>query len=243
MVNVVCLLGSFPALSGLSLAVSEEEIVAVLGPNGAGKSTLLRACAGLQPISAGNAIICGVDIRRNPRLVRQRVGYLGHRSLLYDDLTVEDNVTFAVRASGGDRSAVKPAMDSVGIMDRVAALPLHACSAGQRRRAALATVIARKPKLWLLDEPHSSLDAEASDHLDEILRSAADQGATIIVVSHDHDRASSLATRVVTIAGGYVVNDSQMPDPQAQHSQAPDLHAAQATANESLALQSAVSRT
>lgn len=209
LVEVVCLLDTFPALSGLTLSVGPGEIVAVEGPNGAGKTTLLRACAGLAPISGGSATVCGIDVRSDPRSVRRTVGYLGHRSLLYEDLTVEDNVRFAVESSripGSPIEHVRHALDAVGIDRRVARLALHSCSAGQRRRTALATVVARQPKVWLLDEPHASLDPDARDALDSLLRDAAASGATVLVVSHDPDRASSFATRRVVVAGGYVTN-------------------------------------
>ncbi len=207
LVEVVCLLGTFPALSGLTLTVNPGEIVAVEGPNGAGKTTLLRACAGLIPISSGSAVVCGIDVRKNPRAVRRTVGYLGHRSLLYDDLTVEDNIRFAVESSripGAISEHVRQALTTVGIEPRVAKLPLHSCSAGQRRRTALATVVARNPRIWLLDEPHASLDPEAKDALDALLRNAAAGGAAVMVVSHDPDRAESFATRRVVVAGGFV---------------------------------------
>lgn len=212
--DVVCLLGRFPALSGLTMSVAAGEIVGVEGPNGAGKTTFIRACAGLQPITAGSATVCGIDVRRNPRAVRRSVGYLGHRSLLYDDLTVEDNVRFAVQANRGDAGAVRSALRSVGIDHRVAGLALHACSAGQRRRTALAAVVARNPDLWLLDEPYAGLDAESSEMLDSLLSSAADAGAAVVVVSHDHAHVQRFATRVVTIAGGHAVD----PGPRASGS-------------------------
>src|SRR5438132_13080502 len=87
----VCLLGRFPALAGVDLDVGAGEVVLVRGPNGAGKTTLLRACAGLVPISAGDAEVLGCDLRRDRRSVRRRVGLLGHAAFLYDDLTVEEN--------------------------------------------------------------------------------------------------------------------------------------------------------
>ena len=216
---MVCLLGNFPALSGLSLNVDAAELLVVEGPNGAGKTTLLRVCAGLQPVVSGSARVCGFDVRLDPRGVRRHVGYLGHRSLLYDDLTVEDNVMFALQISrsskrgSGSRShdlqqTVANALASVGIDQRVAKLALHACSAGQRRRTALAAVVARQPRLWLLDEPHSGLDSDAKEALDDLLKTAVNNGATVIVVSHDQERVKRFATRSVTVAGGHVVADT-----------------------------------
>lgn len=217
-VDVICLLGSFPALSGLTISIERGELVAIEGPNGAGKTTFLRACAGLQPIASGEATVCDINVRRDPRRVRPKVGYLGHRTLLYDDLTVEDNVSFSVRANSGplhrksraDSEAVRGALTAVGIDQRVAGLALHSCSAGQRRRTALAALIARNPEVWLLDEPHASLDAEGKESLDALLKDAVTGGATVLVVSHDPDRIRTFASRAITVAGGHVVNDIRM---------------------------------
>ena len=99
-------------------------------------------------------------------------------------------------------------MDRVGIDSRVAALPVHACSAGQRRRASLAGVVARAPKLWLLDEPHTGLDADSRDLLDALIREAANAGSTVILASHDDDRAAALASRTLHLSGGHVVHET-----------------------------------
>ena len=100
--SAVVLLGRFPALAGVDFEVDAGEAVLVQGPNGAGKTTLLRACAGLVPLVAGEATVLGHDMRRDRRGVRRRVAFLGHATHLYDDLTVAENVRFAVRATGGD---------------------------------------------------------------------------------------------------------------------------------------------
>ena len=205
--HVVVMLGSFPALSGLDLECRPGEIVLVRGPNGAGKTTLLKVCAGLLAVRSGTAMVLGLDLRDRRRDVRRRVGLLGHVGFLYDDLTVEDNVRFAVRANGGDPSDVGPVLARLGLDGRLARLPVAACSAGQRRRTSLALVVARRPKLWLLDEPHANLDRETRDLLDSIVRDAASSGATVLIASHDDDRAGALATRFVTVAGGHVVDD------------------------------------
>src|SRR6266480_6353321 len=98
--GAVSLLGRFPALAGVDLDVAAGEIVLIRAPNGAGKTTLLRACAGLVPVVEGEAVVLGCDLRVDRRAVRRRVGLLGHAGFLYDDLTVAENVRFAVRAAG-----------------------------------------------------------------------------------------------------------------------------------------------
>jgi heme ABC exporter ATP-binding subunit CcmA len=198
----VALLGRFPALAGVDLDVARGEIVLLRGPNGAGKTTLLRACAGLVPIVRGEAIVLGQDLRRNPRAVRRRVGLLGHATGLHDDLTVGENVRFWARAAKADDADVQAALGVVGLDGRLRDVEVARLSAGQRRRTALACLLARRPELWLLDEPHAGLDADARDTLDSLIAQAAAQGATVILSSHELDRAESLADRAVDLVNG-----------------------------------------
>ncbi|MGQ0615860.1 MAG: heme ABC exporter ATP-binding protein CcmA [Acidimicrobiia bacterium] len=200
----VALLGRFPALAGADLDVERGEIVLLQGPNGAGKTTLLRVCAGLVPVVEGDATVLGCDLRRpeGRRAVRRRVGLLGHGSGLYDDLTVADNVLFWARAAGADRDDAHAAMAALGLRDRLADVTVSRLSAGQRRRAAIACMVARRSELWLLDEPHAGLDQAGRDVLDALVRRAAAAGASVVAVSHELDRAAALADRSLTIAGG-----------------------------------------
>jgi heme ABC exporter ATP-binding subunit CcmA len=201
----VSLIGRFPALAGVDLDVASGEIVLLQGPNGAGKTTLLRACAGLVGIASGQAVVLGCDLTKDRKAVRRRVGLLGHATFLYDDLTVADNLRFAIRAAGGEAEAAVAAMDRLALSGRLRDVPVGKLSAGQRRRVALAALLARQPELWLLDEPHAGLDASGRDLLDDVVRQAVAGGATVMIASHEVDRASALATRRVTVAGGQVV--------------------------------------
>jgi heme ABC exporter ATP-binding subunit CcmA len=198
----VALLGRFPALAGVDLDVARGDIVLLRGPNGAGKTTVLRACAGLVPVVRGEAVVLGVDLRHHPRAVRRRVGLLGHAGGLHDELTVHDNVRFWGRAAGAATDDVDAAMVLVGLDGRLRDVPVARLSAGQRRRTALACVLARRPELWLLDEPHAGLDSAARDQLDALIGQAVDQGATVILSSHELDRAEALAHRVVDLVAG-----------------------------------------
>jgi ABC-type transport system involved in cytochrome c biogenesis ATPase subunit len=133
--------------------------------------------------------------------VRAEAGLLGHATGLYDDLTPQENVRFWARAAGhGD--AVDDALDGAGVDARVRGVAVGRLSAGQRRRASLAAFLVRRPRLWLLDEPHAGLDAEGRDVVDALVTEAVGAGATAIVASHELDRATLLAHRVVTVAGG-----------------------------------------
>lgn len=202
--GAVTLLGRFPALAGIDLDVTAGEIVLLRGPNGAGKTTLLRLCAGLLAVTRGEARVLGHDlsIRREARAVRRRVGYLGHAAGLYDDLSVVDNVRFWGRAAGADAAEVDAALLACGLDGRLGNLAVASLSAGQRRRTSLACLLARRPELWLLDEPHAGLDKDGRDVLDSLIRRAVTAGATVVLSSHELDRAEALADRVVNLAGG-----------------------------------------
>ena len=214
--SAVSLLGRFPALAGVDLDVASGEILLVQGANGAGKTTLLRACAGLAAFSAGEAEVLGHDLRKDRRGVRRRVGLLGHATFLYDALPVADNLTFSARAAGADASCAADAMTRLGLDGRLRDVPTGRLSAGQRRRVAVAAVVARRPDLWLLDEPHAGLDAGGRNLLDELVREAAEAGATVLLASHELDRAAALATRTVIMAGGQVT-DGLLTDREAIH--------------------------
>ena len=202
LVDVVALIGSFPALAGVTIRVDRGEIVLLRGPNGAGKTTLLRLCAGLLPVERGNAQVLGLDLSLDRDAVRRRVGLIGHTNGSYPDLTVTENVRFWGRTIGATDDEVVSAMQRMKIDGRLANVPVSKLSAGQRRRTALASLIARRAELWLLDEPHAGLDADGRDELDTVLRAAASAGATIVVASHELERAGSLATRQIEVVAG-----------------------------------------
>ncbi len=203
--DVVATLGRFPALSGATMSVERGEIVLLRGPNGAGKTTILRMCAGLVPVVRGSAVVFGHDLSTDRERVRPLVGLLGHQNGLYADLTVRENVRFWGATVGASPDEIDAAMERMGVADRLAAVPVRRLSAGQKRRAALAGLVARRARLWLLDEPHAGLDQRGRDDLDLTLRQAAGAGATVVVASHELDRAESLATRTIDLVAGHVV--------------------------------------
>ena len=202
--SAVAVLGRFPALAGVDLDVDHGEILLLRGPNGAGKTTMLRLCAGLTPLSSGEAVVLGVDLARQAHAVRRRVGLLGHATYLYDDLTVTENLDFWARASGATTADGRAALDRLGVAHRLWSLPVHALSAGQRRRVSFSAMVARRPELWLLDEPHAGLDAAGRDIIDGLMREASSVGATVLFASHELDRAGDVATRAVEIVGGTI---------------------------------------
>ena len=202
--QVVAVLGGFPVLAEASLRVEPGEIVLLRGPNGAGKTSVLRLCAGLLPVARGGGSIFGLDLVTQRDAIRPRVGLLGHRNGLYADLTVVENVMFWASTVDASADEVGGAMERMGLDGRLRDVPVRTLSAGQKRRTALACLIARRAELWLLDEPHAGLDAAGRDELDAMLRQAVTSGATVVVASHELERAGSLADRVVDVVGGRI---------------------------------------
>ncbi len=198
------MLGSFPALAGASVRVERGEIVLLRGPNGAGKTSLLKVCAGLLDIERGTGRVLGLDLALGRDLIRRRVGYLAHHNGLYGDLTVRENIRFWGRISGSADADVEKSIAGLGLSGRLADLKASSLSAGQKRRVALACLVAQRAELWLLDEPHAGLDVRSRDELDDMLRTAARAGATIMVASHELDRAGALASRQLEVVAGRV---------------------------------------
>lgn len=202
--DAVALAGRFPVLAGVDLEVAEGEVVHLRGPNGAGKTSLLRAAAGLLAITSGEAVVLGHDLRVERREVRRHVGLLGHATFLYDELTVADNLRFAARAARVGEAAVEPALRRLGLAERLRDVQVARLSAGQRRRVAIAAIVARAPRLWLLDEPHAGLDEGARAIVDDLVAEVRAGGATVLIASHELDRAAAVADRAVHVAGGSV---------------------------------------
>lgn len=200
--DAVAVLGRFPALAGVTMTVARGEIVLLRGPNGAGKTTLLRLCAGLLPLARGYGSVVGCDLRTQRDAVRSRVGLLGHSNGLYHDLTVRENVRFWGATVGATADEIQSSLERMGLSARLADVAVGRLSAGQKRRTALACLVARRAQLWLLDEPHAGLDAAGRDELDRTLHAAVAAGATVIVASHELERAGGLATRIVDVVGG-----------------------------------------
>ncbi|HEX3795111.1 MAG TPA: heme ABC exporter ATP-binding protein CcmA [Acidimicrobiales bacterium] len=198
----VALAGRFPALAGVDLSLQTGEVVVVVGANGAGKTSLLRACAGLLPVTSGVAEVLGIDLTKNHTAVRRHVGLLGHAAPLYDELSSVENVRFAVRALGLPVADADAALERLGLVGRLRNTPTGRLSAGQRRRVALAALVARRPALWLLDEPHAGLDAASRTLLGDLIHEAVTDGAAVLLSSHEPELSVPLSDRVVVMSGG-----------------------------------------
>jgi ABC-type multidrug transport system ATPase subunit len=163
-------------------------------------------CAGLVAPSRGTAHVLDHDLSFDREQVGKRVGLLGQRNGLFLDLSARENVRFWGELSGATEAEMNEAMHRMGISTALADRRVGAMSTGQRRRVALACLVTRRAELWLLDEPHSGLDAAGRDELDEVLRAAARAGATIVLASHESERAERLGARVVSMSGGQVTS-------------------------------------
>ena len=201
--SVTVTLAGFPALLNLTLEVRAGETVYLRGPNGAGKTTLLRTLAGLEKLTRGRASVLGVELPGGERSLRALAGMMGTRSHLYEDLTVSENLDLARRLLSVPSSRIDDAAELFGVRGRLWRQRVASLSAGQKRRVALAALVAKNPRLWLLDEPHSSLDAAGRELLDKLLVEATKRGAIAIVASHEADAASA-GGRVVEMVGGTI---------------------------------------
>lgn len=206
---VVALLGQFPVLAGVDLDIEAEGVVGVLGPNGAGKTSLLLVLAGLLALRSGAGTVLGCDLLGDRRELRQKVGLLGHSPALYAELSAVENLSFGLRAMRLDVGDAVPALERVGLVGRLAHAPARTLSAGQSRRLGLAWLLARRPELWLLDEPHAGLDVAGRDLCDDVIDQAAAGGATVVFTSHDPERAAKSASLVIELAGGAVISSRE----------------------------------
>jgi heme exporter protein A len=201
--------GGRTALAAVSLSIGAGETVAMLGPNGAGKTTLLRLVATLAKPTSGAVRIEGLDPARAGAEARRRVGFLSHRTLLYDDLTAEQNLRFYARMYdvGDADTRVAHLLDIVGLSARRHDL-VRAYSRGMQQRLALARALLHRPSVLLLDEPYSGLDPVVTDTLTDLLGQLSGHGTTILLTTHDTDQALELGGRLLVLARGKLVYDT-----------------------------------
>ena len=195
------------ALRGVDLDVRQGELVVLVGPSGSGKSTLLRAVAGLEPLDGGRVLIDGTDVTGTPPGERA-VALVFQDLALFPHLSVGDNIGFGARARGGSAAdvsgAVSDAADLLGIRGQLDRMPAE-LSGGERQRVALARALLRGPRLFLLDEPLSSIDAELRVRLREEVKDLQRRtGVAMVHVTHDQSEAMALADRVVVLQDGAV---------------------------------------
>lgn len=170
-------------VSGLGFTLAPGRALLLRGPNGVGKSTLLRALAGLLPIAGGAATLDGVDRRRDPEGFAERLAYAGHLDAVKPQLTVAENLRFWAAVFGGAPAAVDAALAALGLSG-IADRPAGACSAGQKRRLGLARLLLAPRRLWLLDEPTVSLDAETTAAFAAIVAAHCAAGGMALIATH-----------------------------------------------------------
>ncbi len=195
--------GAARALSGVGLRLDPGDALAVVGPNGAGKTTLLRVLAGLVRPASGEVRVLGRPAHRGDGDVRRAIGFLPHQSLLYDDLTVGENVLFTARLFGmrDAAGAARRVLEEVDVWARAGDRP-RSLSRGLLQRAAIARALVHGPRVILLDEPFTSLDGAGAERLGTVLRARLAAGAAMVLVTHQLSETWDLATRVGVLAGG-----------------------------------------
>jgi heme exporter protein A len=190
--------GDRTALSGVTVTVPAGATLAVFGSNGAGKTTLLRVLASLLRPHAGSAHVLGSALPDEAWKVRGRVGYLGHESLLYRDLTVRQNLEFHARLHGV-KHGVDEAIAAVGL-ERRARDPVRELSRGMVQRAAVARATLHDPAILLLDEPRANLDPAAAEQLESLIGKPS--GRTRVIASHDVEHALAEADVALGLRAG-----------------------------------------
>ena len=200
--------GGNRALLPTDLDIAEGEIVSLLGPSGCGKTTLLRIIAGLETADAGASIRFKGDDMTNQPVERRKVGMVFQSYALFPNMSVRGNIGYGLKMQGLARADIDARVDEVIALCRLepcAGRAITALSGGQRQRVALARAFAPRPRLLLLDEPLSALDAALRDALRDELASLLRQfGITAIFVTHDQDEAMAIADRVAVMSQGHV---------------------------------------
>jgi len=232
LVNIIGLWKSFEhldVLKGIDLSVTSGERVALIGPSGSGKTTLLRCINHLERPTRGKILIDGVPFGvstgqgREVNLTdkqmakdRANIGFVFQRFNLFPHLSVRDNVTLAPRRvrkmsrAEADEVAVA-VLTEVGLLDKLDEFP-NKLSGGQQQRVAIARVLAMQPKLILFDEPTSALDPELVGEVLNVMRKLAEQGRTMMIVTHEIEFAGDVADRIIFMADGLVVEEGPPKD-------------------------------
>jgi len=213
--------GDLVAVNNVDLEIRRGEVFGFLGPNGAGKSTTIRMLCGILDPTAGDATVLGYDVRREPELLKARLGYMSQRSSLFTDMTVTEQLDFYARIYGLDsatrRAKVRGWIQTAGLAGRERDL-VSTLSGGWRQRLALGAAVMHHPDLLLLDEPTSGVDPLSRREFWDLIYRFADDGTTIMVTTHYMDEAEH-CDRLAFIHGGKIVAEGAPADIKRTHLQ------------------------
>ena len=204
--------GARKAVDDVSFALPEGSFLSIFGPNGAGKTTLLRVLATLARPTSGEASIAGIDIKENPDDARGRIGLISHQSMLYPDLTAEENLLLYAQLYGvvDPQARVDELLDAVGLSHRRLDL-VRTFSRGMTQRVSIARALVHDPDVVFLDEPYSGLDPHAVDIFDALIEQVRGD-RTFVMVSHDLAKGFSMCTHALVLARGRVVTFAKRDD-------------------------------
>lgn len=192
------------ALADVSLQVPRGAVLTVAGRNGSGKSTLLRVLSAILRPDHGRAMVGGFDVVKHRPDVRRAVAMLSHYSYLYESLTARENLEVFADHLGASRQSVMPLLDRVALAARADDF-VSTFSAGMRKRLSLARILLQDARVVLLDEPYGQLDPEGFALVDDVVRELKSRGVTVVMATHQIERASTLADRSLSLAEGRVV--------------------------------------
>lgn len=205
--------GELHVLKGVNTEIDKGEVVVIIGPSGSGKSTVLRCMNYLEEPTSGDVIVDGLNlnVKENINNVRAEVGMVFQRFNLFPHMTVLDNITLAPQKIRGlskvDAEAIAhDLLGKVGLSDKAEAYP-EQLSGGQQQRVAIARALAMKPKVMLFDEPTSALDPEMVSEVLDVMKDLAKEGMTMVVVTHEMSFAKEVATRVLFVDGGEILEE------------------------------------
>jgi ABC-2 type transport system ATP-binding protein len=195
--------GSLQAVDGVSFEVAQGEIFGILGPNGAGKTTTLEMIEGMRPIDGGTATVDGVDVARDPRGVKARIGIQLQASAFFDELTLVELLDMFGQLYGREVDELALLRDVE--LDEKAGSQVRTLSGGQKQRFSIASALVNEPRVLFLDEPSTGLDPQARRHLWALIRSIRDRGHTVVLTTHYMEEAEELCDRVAIMDRGRIV--------------------------------------
>ncbi len=200
--------GNRVAVAELSLALAAGEVCCLLGPNGAGKTTTLKMILGLEVPTSGAVHVCGIDVHKHPRDARRRIAYIPEVIALHDAFSGRENLTyFAALVGGADLSHdhLERCLARAGLQRDAWDQRLSGYSKGMRQKVGVAIALAKGAELLVLDEPTSGLDPKSAFDFAALIRSLAEGSAAVIMATHDLFRAKDMATRVLILKDGRLV--------------------------------------